>query len=285
MLKCLPEGRLRIIADNQRIERYKNEGIYCNGDRCDFYYVTPESDCDPADLLIFAVFSDLFEAISAAKKHVGPNTIIISLLNGISSESIISSIYGEEKLIYCVAQGMDAVKVGNHLTYHTPGVLCIGEKEPGIISQRIYDIAGFFDKTGISYEIKTDMQKHMWGKFMLNVGVNQTAAIYGCSYGGLQQEGAFRDIMILAMQEVLMLSSKEGTGLNQKDLDYWLTVIEPLHPDGKPSMQQDIEAKRRSEVDLFAGTVLSIAEKHGIFTPVNRMLYDKILNIEKGFSY
>jgi 2-dehydropantoate 2-reductase len=103
MLKCMPEGRLRIIADNQRIERYKNEGIYCNSDRCDFYYVTPESDCDPADLLIFAVFSDLFEAISAAKKHVGPNTIIISLLNGISSESIIGSIYGEEKLIYCVA--------------------------------------------------------------------------------------------------------------------------------------------------------------------------------------
>lgn len=62
-------------------------------------------------------------------------------------------------------------------------------------------------------------------------------------------------------------------------------MIEPLHPDGKPSMQQDIEAKRRSEVDLFAGTVLSIAEKHGIFTPVNRMLYDKILSIEKGFSY
>lgn len=285
MLKGLPEGSLRIIADNQRIKRYKSEGIYCNGERCDFNYVTPESDCEPADLMIFAVKApDLSEAILAAKKHVGPDTVIISMLNGISSESIIGSAYGEEKIIYCVAQGMDAVKAGNRLTYYTPGVLCIGEKEPGIISQRIYDIARFFNETGMPYEIKTDMQKHMWGKFMLNVGVNQTAAVYGCNYGGLQKEGAFRDIMILAMQEVLRLSSKEGAGLTQKDLDYWLTVIGPLHPDGKPSMQQDIEAKRRTEVDLFAGTVLSMAEKHGILTPVNRMLYDKILSIEKGFS-
>lgn len=284
MLKRMPEGSLRIIADNQRIERYKNEGIYCNGEQCDFFYVTPEENCEPADLLIFAVkFSGLAQAVSAAKNHIGPNTIIISLLNGISSESIIGSEYGEDKIIYCVAQGMDAVKVGNQLTYHNPGVLCIGEKEPGVASQRIKDIASFFDQVGISSELKTDIQKHMWGKFMLNVGVNQTAAVYGCNYEGLQQEGAPRDIMILAMREVLMLSEKEKTGLTEKDLAYWLTVIEPLHPEGKPSMQQDIEAKRRSEVGLFAGTVLSLGEKHGISTPINRMLYDKIMDIEKEY--
>lgn len=285
MLEKMPERRLRVIADNNRIERYKHEGIYCNADYCDFFYVTPEDYCEPADLLIFAVkFLDLAEAISAVKNHIGPNTIIISLLNGISSESIIESVYGKGKVMYCVAQGMDAVKVENQLTYYTPGLLCIGEREPGIISQRVNDIASFFDKMGIPYELKTDIRKHMWGKFMLNVGVNQTAAVYGCNYGGLRQDGAFRDIMILAMREVLMLSNKKKVGLTENDLAYWLTVIEPLHSDGKPSMQQDIEAKRRSEVGLFAGTVLSMGEEYGISTPINRMLYDKIMNIENGYS-
>lgn len=284
MLKKLPGEDLRIIAGGDRIKRYIQDGVYCNGERCDFHYVRPDDPCGPADMLIFAVkFNGLADAVAAAKNHVGPDTVIMSVLNGISSESVIGTAYGKDKVIYCVAQGMDAVKVGNHLTYHTPGVLCIGEREPGMISQRVKTVAGFFEKMRIPYEIKTDMQKHMWGKFMVNVGVNQTAAVYGCNYGGLQKEGVFRDIMILAMLEVMALSSKEGTGLMEKDLDYWLMVIKPLHPDGKPSMQQDAEAKRPSEVELFAGTVLSLGEKHGIPTPVNRMLYEKIIAMESSY--
>jgi 2-dehydropantoate 2-reductase len=284
MLKKMPAGDLRVIADEGRIARYKSDGVYCNGELCDFHYVTPDEPGGPADLLIFAVkFSGLADAVSAAKNHVGPNTVILSVLNGISSETVIGAAYGDDKVICCVAQGMDAVKVGNRLTYHTPGYLCFGEQKPGIVTERIEAVARFFDKMGIPYLKKTDMQKHMWGKFMLNVGVNQIAAVYGCNYGGLQQEGVFRDMMILAMREVLALSDKERAGLTEADLDYWLTVINPLHPDGKPSMQQDAEAKRLSEVELFAGTVLSLGEKHGISTPVNRLLYDKIQAMESKY--
>lgn len=284
MLKKLPSGDLRIIAGEDRIRRYLRDGVYCNGERCDFHYARPGDPCEPADLLIFAVkFSGLGDAVSAVKNHVGPNTVILSVLNGISSEAVIGAAYGDEKVLYCVAQGMDAVKVGNRLTYHTPGLLCFGERESGVVSERVKDVAGFFDRAGIPYVVKTDMQKYLWGKFMLNVGVNQTAAVYGCNYGGLQKEGAYRDIMILAMREAIALSSKEGVELTEKDLDYWLTVINPLHPDGKPSMQQDVEAKRPGEVDLFAGTVLALGEKHGIPTPVNRMLFDRIISMEKNY--
>lgn len=282
--KILPGEDLRVIAGEDRILRYLRDGVYCNGERCDFHYVRPDDSCEPADLLIFAVKSTgLNDAVSAVKNHVGANTVILSVLNGISSEAVIGSAYGDEKVLYCVAQGMDAVKVGNHLTYHNQGVLCFGEREAGVISQRMKDVAAFFDRAEIPYVMKTDIKKHMWGKFMLNVGVNQTAAVYGCNYGGLHKEGAFRDIMILAMREVMSLSSKEGVDLTEEDLDYWLTVIAPLHPDGKPSMQQDVEATRKSEVDLFAGTVMALGEKHGIPTPVNRMLYDKIIAMEKSY--
>lgn len=282
--KKMPKKNLRIIADRERITRYQDEGIYCNGERCDFNYVTPEAHCEPADLLIFSVkFTGLEEAVADVKNHVGPGTVIISLLNGISSESVIGAGYGNEKILYCVAQGMDAVKSRNKLTYHNTGMLCFGEPQPGVISSRVDDIAGFFDGTGIPYEIRTDMSKHMWGKFMLNVGVNQTAAVYGCNYGGLQKEGPLRDIMILAMREAILLSVKEGVNLTEKDLEYWIGVMAPLNPDGKPSMQQDTESRRKSEVGLFAGAILSLGKKHGVPTPVNQMLYDRISAIENAF--
>ncbi len=75
-----------------------------------------------------------------------------------------------------------------------------------------------------------------------------------------------------------------GCAKSKADLDYWLSVLATLSPDGKPSMAQDIEASRRSEVELFARTVLKLAEKYGVSTPVNKDLYDRIKSIESKFE-
>jgi 2-dehydropantoate 2-reductase len=276
-------GRLRIIADRERITRYKNTQIYSNGELCDFCYIDPEENCEPADLLIFAVkYNNLKDAIEEVRNHVGTDTIIISLLNGITSEAVIGQTYGD-KVIDCVAQGMDAVKEKNQLTYNNMGLICIGDRNSDIISQKIKTTAEFFDKTKIPYIIDPDMKKRMWGKFMLNVGVNQTVAVYQSNYGEIQRNGPARDLMIAAMREVIVLSEKEGVFLTEDDLNYWLEVLKPLNPAGKPSMRQDLEAKRLSEVELFSGTVLSLGQKYEIYTPVNKELYNRIKEIESKF--
>ncbi|GER68284.1 2-dehydropantoate 2-reductase [Weizmannia acidilactici] len=283
--KKMPEGNLRIIADRKRIERYEKNGVYCNGERCSFHYVTPEEIVEPADLLIFTVkFNGLEDAIQAVKHHVGPNTIILSALNGISSEEIIGSTYGMDKILFCVAQGMDAVKAGNRLTYDHMGMLCFGEKEPGLFSEKMKRVARFFDKAGFPYEADTNMMKRLWGKFMLNVGVNQTVAVYKSNYGEIQKEGPAREMMIAAMREVMALSEKEGFPLGEEDLRYWLKVVGALSPGGKPSMVQDVEAKRYSEVGLFSGTVIELGKKYGVPVPVNEELYRRIREIESTYA-
>lgn len=282
--KRMPKEDLRIIADRDRINRYEKDHVYCNGQRCDFTYLTPDETCEPADLLIFTVkYDGLNDAIQAVKNHVGDQTIILSALNGISSEAEIGKYYGMENILYCVAQGMDAVKLGNQLTYDHMGILCFGEHEPGLISKKVKSVTAFFDKTEVPYEVDTNMLKRQWGKFMLNVGVNQTVAVYDSNYGEIQREGEARETMIAAMREVIMLSEKAGTPLTEADLDYWLSVLATLRPEGKPSMAQDVEARRHSEVELFAGTVLKLAAQYGISTPVNKELYDRIHLIESQY--
>ncbi|MEH7502810.1 ketopantoate reductase family protein [Neobacillus drentensis] len=283
--KKMPKANLRFIADRERIERYENDHVYCNGERCDFTYLTPDEKCEPADLLIFMVkYDGLKDAIEAVKNHVGEQTIILSALNGITSEAVIGEAYGDEKILYCVAQGMDAVKVGNQLTYDHMGILCFGEQEPGLISENVKSVAAFFEKTAFPYEVDSNMVKRQWGKFMLNVGVNQTVAVYESNYGKIQREGRARETMIAAMREVIALSERAGIDLTEADLAYWLSVLATLSPDGKPSMAQDVEAKRPSEVDLFSGTVLKLADKYGISTPINKELYDRIKLIESPYK-
>lgn len=281
--KVLPKAKLRIIADKNRIEKYQHEGIFCNGERCNFRYVTPEDSVEPADLLIVAVkYSGLKEAMRAAHNHVGAETIILSTLNGISSEKDIGSHFGYDKVLYCVAQGMDAVKMGNRQTYDNFGLLCFGDKQC-IDSEKVKRLTDFFDKVNMPYELDANMAKRQWGKFMLNVGVNQTVAVFESDYEKIQQDGDAREMMIAAMREVIQLSKYEGIHLTEEDLAYWLDVISKLSPYGKPSMRQDMEAGRKSELGLFAGTVLELGRQHGAATPVNEELYRKISEMEKAF--
>ena len=275
---------LRIVADGSRIAKYQKEGIYCNGEPCKFRYMTPEEPCEPADLLLFTVkFNSLEKAIRSVKSHVGEDTIILSALNGISSEEMIGEAYGQDKVLYCVAQGMDGIREENRLNYEHMGMLCFGDREPGIISEKARRVEHFFKKVDLPHEVETDMKKRLWGKLMMNVGVNQTVALYESNYGVIQKEGKARGTLIAAMREVMLLSEKEGILLTEEDLNYWLGVLDSLNPEGKPSMRQDLEAGRFSEVDLFSGTVMKLGEKHGIETPVNRMLYEKIKEMEEEF--
>lgn len=278
----LPPNRLRIIANQSRIHNYRQKGIYCNEKPLDFNYVLPEPTEKPADLLIFCVkFNQLKAAIEDARFQVGEHTIILSALNGITSEEIIGEKFGMEKMLYCVAQGMDAVKIDNKVTYKNMGMLCFGEKNNAVWSDKVQTVATFLDSINFPYEVPHNMEHHMWGKFMLNTGVNQTVAVFSTNYGGIQATGEPRQVMIAAMREVIDLSQKLGINLNEDDLSYWLNVLTDLNPSGMPSMRQDMAAGRKTEVELFAGTAITLGKKHGVPTPVNEWLYEKVKDMEK----
>lgn len=280
----LPGNDVRIIVNQSRMQKYKKNGIYCNGVCYDFNYLLPESEGKPADLLIFCVkFNQLQQAIKDARHQVGEHTIILSALNGISSEEFIGKTFGMEKMLYCVAQGMDAVKIENKMNYENMGMLCFGEKDNTVWSDKVTAVAEFLDAIEFPYEVPKDMAQRMWGKFMLNTGVNQTVAVFSTNYGGIQVEGEPRNVMIAAMREVIALSQKVGMNLSESDLTYWLDVLAKLNPSGMPSMRQDMAASRKTEVGLFSGTAIPLGKQYHVPTPINEWLYQKVQEMEKSF--
>lgn len=279
----LAPGELRIIADRERVERYERDGVYANGTRLTLNYVDSEQDMAPADVVIFAVkFGGLPEAIEAARQQVGEHTLILSALNGIASEALLSEAFGRNKVLYCVAQGMDAVKVGNQLTYSTRGFIRIGEQTTGPVTPRVEALAEFLLAHGMPCQVSPDMPHHLWGKLMLNVGVNQAVAVFEGDYGTIKKPGRPREVMIAAMREVMALAPFEQVILTEDDLTYWLSVLDTLGDGGKPSLRQDLEAGRSTEVELFAGTVRQLGQKHGVPTPVNDWLYTEIKRLENA---
>ncbi|NLP48212.1 MAG: ketopantoate reductase family protein [Clostridiales bacterium] len=282
--KSMLKENLRIVADPKRIERYKSEGIYDMGELCDFNYVSSDEKSDPADLVIFAVkFNALPNALEAVKNQVGEDTLFLSVLNGISSEELISRAYGAERVIYAVAQGMDAVKEGNKLTYLNRGTVFFGDDRAGEKKESVDRVEHFFKRVSLPHEKVDDIKRRIWNKFMLNVGINQVLAVFGDTYIDAQSPGETQDVMLAAMREVIPLAHKEGVDLSEADIPYWIGIINTLNPQGKPSMRQDVEAKRPSELEMLGGTVLRLAQKHAIETPVNKMLYERLKEIEAAY--
>ena len=118
---------------------------------------------------------------------------------------------------------------------------------------------------------------------MFNVGLNQACMVFECDYAGIQREGKARDVMQAAMREAQMIARLEGQIITDDEFQQWVTMADGFSPDGKPSMRQDGEAKRRSEVELFAGTMIRLARKHGVSVPVNEWLYARIKDMEAAY--
>ncbi|MBV4418956.1 2-dehydropantoate 2-reductase [Clostridium tyrobutyricum] len=276
-----PNG-LKVIADNKRIERYKRDGFIINDKRYDFGYITPEEKCEPDDLIFISVKSNqLNQAVLDIKNHVGKNTIIMSLMNGITSEEIIGKEYGMDKMLYALCIGIDGNRDGNNITFSTLGNITFGEKLNEQYSPKVESVKELFDRAKIPYEIPEDMMHAMWYKFMINVGINQTSAAVRGTYGIFQQMNEAKKFMESAMMEVVRLSQKIGANLTGNDIKRWYKVLDTMAPDSKTSMCQDITYGRKTEVDIFAGTVCKLGEKYGVDTPVNRTL----LNIIKILEY
>ena len=121
---------------------------------------------------------------------------------------------------------------------------------------------------------------------MLNCGCNQVCMVYGTGYGGMMEPGSEAFMaMTAAMREVVILAAYEGISLGEKDVAEYLALMRILDPEAMPSMAQDRIRKKKTEVEIFAGTVRALAAKHGIEVPAADFLYRRIREIEKNYPF
>lgn len=280
---ALGKERVKIIVNEERKKRYEKEGVTLNGEPCDFNYVLETEKGSPSDLIIVCTKSLTLESgMESMQNQVGEQTTILSLINGISSEQILGARFGHEKIIPTVAIGMDATREGQNVRSKVKGWLQIGvdvlEKE-----QRLANVQELFDEANFPYTVEEEITLKIWQKFIMNVGVNQVVMVNETTYKGIQTGGDFHEQAWAAMEEVVAIAQAEGIPLKEEHIQSAFDIIDTVDPEGMPSMRQDGLAKRPTEVELFAGTILAKSKQYGIPTPVNEELYKKVKEIEQTF--
>jgi 2-dehydropantoate 2-reductase len=283
MLYDMDSRCIGFVAGSGRGERLCREGVVVNDKPYHIPVLSPQDSAAPADLVIVAVkYQHLAEAIRDMKSRVGAETLIISVMNGIESEERIGAAYGMDNILYCVSVGIDALREGSRVIYTTQGKLFIGEAANPVLTERVRRVQALFERAGIVYETPPDMLRILWWKFMINVGINQASAVLRAPYAVFQTAGEARELMGAAMREVVRLAGKAGVDLSEADIDGFDPYLFRLNPQGKTSMLQDVEAGRKTEVEMFAGRVIELGRRYGIPTPVNQRLFDQIRKIESN---
>lgn len=278
--KFTPQN-LRVLVDEARLERYKKNPTVFNGRVLDFNYILPNDTSFKADLIIIATkFDGLNDVIKNIKNFVYDDTVILSLLNGVTSEKIIAKTYGREKLLYSYFIGHSAIRDGRNITHDDVNTIVYGSENSNDF-ENVERIQDFFEQAGINYLIPDDIIHSLWLKYMLNVSANQTTAILRMNFGEMLENDKCMDFAINVMKEVQAIAKAEGVRNTESMINETIEHLHTMIPEGKTSMLQDVEAGRKTEVEMFAGTVIKLGKEFGIPTPYNKIIKEMIEIIHK----
>ena len=270
------------IMDETRLAKYQNETYTVNDEEVILPRISP-AQAQPADLVMVAVkYTGLESAYEMMRPCIGPDTIIMSVMNGISSEGLIAEHFPGCHIIYTVPQGMDAMRFGTQLRYTQMGKLHIGVPAGGDV-EALESVKAFFEEIEMPHQPEEDILWRMWFKYMLNVGVNQVCMALGTTYCGVTEPGEGNDMLMSAMNEVRLIANAKGINLTKQDMQTCVDIERTLDPLGTPSMGQDRINRKASEVEMFAGTVIRMGRELGIPTPTNEDIYARVKVIEAEY--
>lgn len=282
LLAVTGKENLRVIAGGERRERLLRNGIIVNGVSYYFNVISPEEETGFADLAIMIPkFTALSEAAHDMKNQIGPDTIIMAPLNGVESEEIVAKIYGWDRILYSLCR-VSVVRTENVSSFNPEAAQVeFGEKTNVTLSDRVLAVRSLLEQSGIRCVIQEDMVKAMWNKFMANIGENQTAAVLGLTFGAWHVSSHANVLREMAMREVVAVAQKKGISLTEDDIRRQGERVKKSPRQNKPSTLQDLEAGRKTEVDMLAGTMIRLGKETGVPTPLNEFFYHAIKVLEE----
>jgi 2-dehydropantoate 2-reductase len=217
----------------------------------------------PAEVVLVLVKTyDTAAAAELARPLVGPGTRVATLQNGVGSAEVLAEAFGAERVHAGVTYQGATVLAPGCIRHHMRGDTFLGAAAGGL--------AAALTDGGQPTVAADPVSPRIWKKVVNNCMGNCTAALTGM---GAAQMAA--DDGILALQRAIAVEAVEvaaalGHALDLEDCVETNTAILRTSGDGRPSMLQDVDAGRRTEIDTLNGAVVRHADALGIDVPVNR---------------
>lgn len=231
------------------------------------------------DLVVITVKAHATGAAAAELAATGYRGPVLSLQNGLRNLSELAG-----ALPGPVLAGVTTIGV----TYVGPGeVRLTGRGETllgapgGGHADLLHRLADDLSEGGLSCSVSGDIDQEIWGKGIVNAGINPLTAITGLPNGALVEEGRLAQTMALAVVEATIVARALGHPFEEEKMVERTRDVARLTAANRSSMLQDIERGRRTEVDSITGVFVREGEARSIPVPVNATLLGLVHGIER----
>src|SRR5574341_848928 len=274
------------IARGAHLQAIHKNGLQVKSIHGDFTVSPAKASDDPAqtaspDLILFCTKTySTDEAVQAIKPIVGAGTTVLSLQNGIDAAERIGKVVGMEHMLAGATWISSAVEA--------PGVIkqvsdfrrvVLGELD-GRLTPRAQAVYEAFKATGITAELSENILQVLWTKFVLISAASAFGSLTRLPMGDFRAVPETRAQIVALMKEVQLLAQAQGILLDEDATEKALQILDGFEPPTKPSMQRDLEAGRRTELESMIGVIGRKGRERGVPTPLADMIYAALLPVE-----
>jgi 2-dehydropantoate 2-reductase len=276
-----------LVARGRNLEALRRDGLVVqlpDGTRrlSGIRAVDDPSQAPPPELALVCVKSyDTPAAASALRAAVRPDTIVLSLQNGVENEAVLArALELPPLLVGLTFIGVELVAPGT-VHYTGRGEILFGEPD-GSESPRARRLAEIFTSARVPFQLRDDILVVAWEKLAWNAGFNAVTTLTGRTVGEVLAQPATRDLIATTMIETDAVATTLGIPVRRDRLARVLAESAAEMPDFATSMLQDLRRGRRLEHDALNGAVVRAAARVGVAAPLNGTLLALLARLDRG---
>jgi 2-dehydropantoate 2-reductase len=240
------------------------------------------ADIGPVDAVLLGVKTwQVADVAPSLKPLLGPDTFVVPLQNGVETPDVLAASLGVEHVVGGVCGGFCFIVAPGHVR-HIGGVTFIkfGELDRRK-SERLEQLRAEFAAAKVDVTVPDDVRVALWEKLLLVVPFGGVGAVARAPIGVIMKTPETRALIESAMHEVGAVAAAQGIRLPADTIPRTLALLDGTTPTGTSSLQRDIAAGKRSELDAWTGAVVRLGAKLGVATPTHSFLYASLLPLER----
>ena len=243
------------------------------------------SDVGQCDLYILATkASGVGPAAQAIAPLMGPESMVITIQNGLGAGERIADFIASDRVLLGVADGFGASMRGpGHVHHSAMNLIRVGEMDGGM-SERLQRVTSVWQQAGFNARAFADIDQLIWGKYICNVAFSGPCTVFDRTLGEIMADPVSWAIVQGCALEVQALGRARNIAFSFDDPIETITAFANKMLDARPSMLLDHHAKRPSEIDAINGMAVELGKQLGIPTPYNEVLTAVIRQREAGFQ-
>lgn len=267
------QNQMAFIARGAHLEAMRKHGLMIKRAEGDLVVRKARFTADPdevgaVDLVLFAVKSyDTEAAARTVAPMIGAETIVLSLQNGIDNPEKIARLYGEQHTLAGVVYVGSAIAGPGVIEYSTGGRIIFGSLD-GKRSASVDRVARVLENAAVPHEISGNIQKVQWRKLLWNAAFCAISSLVHATMEEIMASDALCQLSVDCMEEVRAAAATAGIELEPELIQETMNFSRTLGS-FKPSMLQDIEAKKPLEYEAFNGIVVQQLNRAGRAAPIN----------------